>query len=98
MSRSKDVSKKRDFWKKHSYGKEELPERKGAFRTSSGIEFGALYTPLDADQDDYLEKLGFPGEFPFTRGVYATMYRGRPWTIRQYAGFGTARETNRQCR
>ncbi|MEE9270471.1 MAG: methylmalonyl-CoA mutase family protein [Candidatus Krumholzibacteria bacterium] len=70
------------------------PERKKSFKTSSHIEMRPLYTPLEADQDDYLEALNFPGEFPFTRGVYPTMYRGRPWTIRQYAGFGTAAQTN----
>jgi methylmalonyl-CoA mutase N-terminal domain/subunit len=69
-------------------------ERKRSFETSSHIEMRPVYTPLDADQDDYLEALNFPGEFPFTRGVYPTMYRGRPWTIRQYAGFGTAAQTN----
>jgi len=53
-----------------------------------------LYTPADVDEDRYLENLGSPGDFPYTRGVYPTMYRGRPWTIRQYAGFGTARQTN----
>jgi methylmalonyl-CoA mutase N-terminal domain/subunit len=60
-----------------------------------GIPVEPLYTPLDVE-GDYLERLGFPGEYPFTRGVYPTMYRGRPWTIRQYAGFGTAEESNRR--
>jgi methylmalonyl-CoA mutase N-terminal domain/subunit len=63
------------------------------FKTSSGIEVDPLYAPEGRD-GAYLEKLGFPGELPFTRGVYPSMYRGRPWTIRQYAGFGTARATN----
>ncbi len=62
--------------------------------TSSRIPVKPLYTPADVDEDRYLENLGFPGDFPYTRGVYPTMYRGRPWTIRQYAGFGTARQTN----
>ncbi len=60
-----------------------------------GIPVAPLYTPLDVE-GGYLERLGFPGEYPFTRGVYPTMYRGRPWTIRQYAGFGTAEESNRR--
>jgi methylmalonyl-CoA mutase N-terminal domain/subunit len=60
-----------------------------------GIPVEPLYTPLDVE-GGYLERLGFPGEYPFTRGVYPTMYRGRPWTIRQYAGFGTAEESNRR--
>ena len=64
-------------------------------RTESGIEIKPLYRPEDlGDGFDYVEKLGDPGEYPYTRGVYPTMYRGRPWTMRQYAGFGTAQETN----
>jgi methylmalonyl-CoA mutase N-terminal domain/subunit len=69
------------------------PERKPRFETSSGIE----RPPLSAPQDDaYPEALGFPGEFPFTRGVQSTMYRGRFWTMRQYAGFGSARDANQR--
>ncbi len=59
---------------------------------------GRFYTPEDVKQLDYERELGFPGEYPFTRGVYPTMYRGRLWTMRQYAGFGTAEETNRRFR
>src|SRR3990172_7006576 len=62
-----------------------------------GIPVEPLYTPRDVE-GDYLERLGFPGEYPFTGGVYPTMYRGRPWTIRQYAGFGAAEESNRRYR
>jgi len=62
-----------------------------------GIPVEPLYTPANAP-GDYLERIGFPGEFPFTRGVYPTMYRGRHWTMRQYAGFGTAEESNRRYR
>jgi methylmalonyl-CoA mutase, N-terminal domain len=62
-------------------------------RTESGIEVKPVYRPEDV-QGSYDEKLGDPGEYPYTRGVYPSMYRGRPWTMRQYAGFGTARETN----
>ncbi len=69
--------------------------RKAKFRTDSGIEVKRLYGPEDSD---YLEKLGFPGEYPYTRGVYPTMYRGRLWTMRQYAGFGSAEESNRRYR
>jgi len=72
---------------------ERLPE-KGEFVTSSGVPVNRIYTPLDVVDVDYLEKLGFPGEYPFTRGVYTTMYRARLWTMRQYAGFGTAEQTN----
>jgi methylmalonyl-CoA mutase, N-terminal domain len=67
------------------------------FRTASGLEVEAVYRPAAADAS-YDEALGSPGEFPFTRGVYPTMYRGRHWTMRQYAGFGTAEETNRRYR
>src|SRR5215218_5458645 len=64
-------------------------------RTESGIEVKPVYRPEDLGEDfDYSEKLGDPGDYPYTRGVYPSMYRGRPWTMRQYAGFGTARETN----
>ena len=72
-----------------------FPERKEPFETSSGIPLERVYTPDDAaNGDTYLEKLGFPGEYPFTRGVQPTMYRGRFWTMRQYAGFSTAKESN----
>ncbi len=70
-----------------------FPERKEAFETTSGIPVDRLYVPAQNDPD-YAEKLGFPGEYPFTRGVQSTMYRGRYWTMRQYAGFGTAAESN----
>ncbi|WP_456368726.1 acyl-CoA mutase large subunit family protein [Thermococcus sp.] len=76
---------------------EKRPERKEKFRTDDGFEMKRLYTPADLGEDwDYLEKLGFPGEYPFTRGVYATMYRGRFWTMRQYAGYATAEESNKR--
>jgi len=74
------------------------PERKQAFTTDSGIPVKALYTPLDNPESDYQRQIGFPGEFPYTRGVYPSMYRGQLWTMRQYAGFGAAEETNRRFR
>ncbi len=71
------------------------PERSDAFITTSGESVERLYTPLDGVADEeYLDKLGFPGEYPFTRGVHPTMHRGRLWTMRMFAGFGTAEETN----
>ncbi len=73
------------------------PERKEQFETSSGIPVERLYVPEVID-DAYMEKLGFPGEYPYTRGVQPTMYRGRLWTMRQYAGFGSAEETNKRFR
>ncbi|MGY5875168.1 MAG: methylmalonyl-CoA mutase family protein, partial [Candidatus Thorarchaeota archaeon] len=75
-----------------------FPEREEQFETLSGIPVKRLYTPLDTDSSKYDEKLGFPGEYPFTRGVQPTMFRGRYWTMRQYSGFGTARETNERFR
>ncbi len=70
-----------------------FPEQKERFTTNSGMTAERLYTPANVTLD-YLTDLGFPGEYPFTRGVQPTMYRGRFWTMRQYAGFGTAEESN----
>ncbi|PMP75862.1 MAG: methylmalonyl-CoA mutase [Aciduliprofundum sp.] len=74
-----------------------LPER-GKFSTLSGIEIKTLYTPIDIGEFNYFEKLGFPGEYPFTRGIHPTMYRSRLWTFRQFSGFGDAIETNRRLK
>jgi methylmalonyl-CoA mutase N-terminal domain/subunit len=71
-------------------------EREPSFKTTSHIELNRLYTPVDTADLDYCDNLGFPGEFPFTRGVQPTMYRGRLWTMRQYAGFATPEETNKR--
>ena len=71
-----------------------FPERKARFETTAGLEVKRLFGPGDVDGDAYLERVGLPGEYPFTRGVQPTMYRGRFWTMRQYAGFGTAEQTN----
>jgi methylmalonyl-CoA mutase N-terminal domain/subunit len=73
-------------------------ERQEKFETSSGVEIDTVYTPEDLSDFNYVQDLGYPGEYPFTRGVQANMYRGRIWTIRQYAGFGTAEETNQRYR
>jgi methylmalonyl-CoA mutase N-terminal domain/subunit len=85
----------KDRWKREA-GK--AGERKPAFATSSGIPVDLLYTPDDIASLDYPNDLGSPGEFPFTRGVQPTMYRSRLWTMRQYAGFGTAEESNARYR
>ncbi|MGE5188839.1 MAG: methylmalonyl-CoA mutase [Gemmatimonadota bacterium] len=74
------------------------PERRKRFESASGAEIDRLYAPEHLAEFDYLRDGGFPGEFPFTRGVQPTMYRGRFWTMRQYAGFGDARESNRRYR
>jgi methylmalonyl-CoA mutase N-terminal domain/subunit len=71
-----------------------FPERQPNFATSSAPA-KRLYTPLDIADLDYVRDLGFPGSYPFTRGVQPTMYRGRLWTMRQYAGFGTASSSRR---
>src|SRR6266705_5470237 len=85
-----------DAWKSELY--DATPEREGElFSTISGIENEPLYTP-DNVKLDYEHDLGYPGVFPFTRGVYPSMYRGRLWTMRQFAGFGTAEETNERFR
>jgi methylmalonyl-CoA mutase N-terminal domain/subunit len=82
-----------DRWREERY--DALPERQGElFSTMSGIENEPLYTEDNVEP----EELGFPGEYPFTRGVYPSMYRGRLWTMRQFAGFGTAAETNERFR
>jgi methylmalonyl-CoA mutase N-terminal domain/subunit len=73
-------------------------ERQETFETSSGIEIDTVYTPEDLPDFDYIRDLGYPGEYPFARGVQPNMYRGRMWTIRQYSGFGTAEETNQRYR
>ncbi len=73
-------------------------ERCADFRTSSGIPVKRIFSPLDNAETDYLRDLSLPGEYPFTRGIQANMYRGKLWTMRQYAGFGTAEDTNRRYR
>ena len=86
-----------DAWNtKVEKANEKHPERKKQFVTGSNAPINRVYTPLDQKDFDYAKRLGFPGEFPFTRGVQPTMYRGRLWTMRQYAGFGTAEESNKR--
>ncbi len=87
-------------WEKNSYQKslKDNPERQKHFTTSSFKEVNALYSPMDVSLGDYLAKLNFPGRYPYTRGIQPTMYRGRLWTMRQYAGFGTAKESNERYR
>src|SRR5512132_46681 len=85
-------------WKRETYDEftRKGPERAVPFASLSGIPIEALYTPESLPDWSYAEKLGHPGEYPFTRGVYPTMYRGRLWTMRQFAGFGTPEDTNRR--
>jgi methylmalonyl-CoA mutase, N-terminal domain len=88
------MPRKKKEWEKQIKAK----ERQNDFSTPSGIVLERLYTPEDIENLDYGRDLGYPGEYPFTRGVQSTMYRGRFWTMRQYAGFGTAEETNERFR
>ncbi len=74
----------------------QLPERKEQFVTASSEEVEPLYLPTHIEEIDYMNDLGMPGEYPFTRGVYSNMYRGRLWTMRMFAGFGTAEDTNQR--
>ena len=89
-----------DGWQNTTLKKqlEHAPESRDSFTTESGIPVKRLYTPLDVEGLDYVSELGFPGDFPYTRGVYPTMYRGRHWTMRIYAGFGSAEDTNHRFR
>jgi methylmalonyl-CoA mutase N-terminal domain/subunit len=92
------VSKERERWEEEVLrpSLERSPERSETFKTASGITVERLYTPEHIHGLDYDGDLGYPGEYPFTRGVQPTMYRGRHWTMRQYAGYGTAEESNRR--
>lgn len=92
-----EIRQRKENWEKGIVPKslEKLPERR-EFLTSSGIPVSRVHTPLDIANLSYLRDLGFPGEYPFTRGIYPTMYRARFWTMRQYAGFGTAEQTNQR--
>src|SRR5919201_5834594 len=83
-------------WREQTYSKR--AERDALFETISGHEVQPLYTEDDLADWDAERDLGFPGEHPYTRGVYPSMYRGRLWTMRQFAGFGTAEQTNERFR
>ena len=100
MSGSRDsLDLRRDFeaWSKGVEDKlPKNPERQKEFINTSKIPIKRLYTPLDSKEEIYLSEIGFPGSYPFTRGVQPTMYRGRHWTMRQYAGFASAEESNRR--
>src|SRR4030065_2528584 len=76
----------------------DMPERQASFITTSSEPVERLYTPLDLPDLDYLQDLGFPGEYPYTRGVHPTLHRGKLGTMRMFAGFGTAEETNARLR
>jgi methylmalonyl-CoA mutase N-terminal domain/subunit len=94
------IRKQQESWESGVLKKtlDRSPERQPQFTTESGIPVKRVYTPLDLGDRDYTDDLGFPGEYPYTRGVYPTMHRGRLWTMRNYAGFGTAEDTNKRYR
>ncbi|WP_018086754.1 acyl-CoA mutase large subunit family protein [Desulfurispora thermophila] len=88
------ASQKKQWEEKLAAQLQKRPERQAEFVTDSGIKLNTVYTPDDIAEFDYYRELGLPGSYPFTRGVQPNMYRGRLWTMRQYAGFGSAEETN----
>ncbi|MBC7262944.1 MAG: methylmalonyl-CoA mutase family protein [Chloroflexi bacterium] len=92
----KEIKRERERWEQTTLKTtlDKNPERQETFITTSGAPVERLYTPADIPNFDYERDLGFPGEYPFTRGIHPTMYRGRLWTMRMFAGFGTAEETN----
>ncbi|MBM3942320.1 MAG: methylmalonyl-CoA mutase [SAR202 cluster bacterium] len=96
------MSSSKEEWRRKTLGPAvgRSPERQPAFHSDSGLELDAVYSPEDAapPELDYHRDLGYPGEFPYTRGVQPNMYRGRVWTMRQYSGYATAAETNRRYR
>ena len=91
-----DYQKSYDKWKKNILepSLEKNPERLKEFMTTSSQKVDRLYTPLDTSNTDFEADISYPGEFPYTRGIHSTMYRGRLWTMRMFAGFGSAEETN----
>ncbi|HEY5493976.1 MAG TPA: methylmalonyl-CoA mutase family protein [Candidatus Anoxymicrobiaceae bacterium] len=94
------IEREKERWERETLGPtlEGMPERKDRFETVSGREVDRLAGPWDLGGFDYARDLGFPGEYPFTRGVHSTMYRGRPWTIRQFMGFGDPDESNKRLK
>ena len=92
------IKKKENEWQKNKYKKitKNHPERKESFENLSGIGIKNIYNPWDNKDLEFFKDVGFPGEYPFLRGIHATMHRGRLWTMRQFAGFGSAEETNKR--
>ena len=100
MSDTNEIKKAQQQWEEGTVkpALERAPERRERFETTSEIPYKRAYMPEDVEHIDFLKDVGFPGEYPYTRGVQPTMYRGRLWTMRQYAGFGTAEESNERYR
>lgn len=93
-----DIKEEFNNWEENTLNKfiSKNPQRQDDFITASSHKVNALYTPLDISEENYAEDIGFPAEFPYTRGVYPNMYRGKFWTMRQYAGFGNAEQSNKR--
>lgn len=100
MTKPQSLKWEKERWKRETLDKalSRSRERKDTFVTDAGLPLERIYSPIDVEDLDYIRDLGFPGKYPYTRGVYATMYRGRLWTMRQYAGYGTAEQTNQRFR
>ena len=96
----KEIEQQKARWEKETLEPTlaAMPERKESFETVSSRPIERLAGPWDVEEMDYMRDLGFPGEYPFTRGVHSTMYRGRPWTIRQFMGFGDPDESNKRLK
>lgn len=96
----KRIEEREKIWEKNLVKKETsiIPERKDIFETPSGIPIKRTYTPADVKGFSYFEKLGFPGEYPFTRGIHSTMYRARLWTMRMFSGYGSPEDTNKRLK
>ena len=94
------MSTSKSEWEKRALDplKERFGERRESFETTSGLGVDTVYTPEDLDGADYQKRLGYPGEYPYTRGIQPNMYRGRVWTMRQYSGFASPEESNRRYR
>ncbi len=94
----KQIKKQKNDWEKNCYLEriKKHPERKKTFKNLSETEIKEIFTPEDVSNLDYTKDMGLPGEYPFLRGVHPTMYRGKLWTMRQFAGFGSAEETNKR--
>ncbi len=95
-NRFDEINRKKKEWEEERFSRNK--ERDYTFTTVSGQKVKEIYTPPDIEGLDYLEDLGFPGQYPYTRGIYPNMYRGRLWTMRQFSGFGDAYQSNRRYR
>ena len=94
MTKETEIAKEKKRWEAETLSGQSYKKNVKAMLTGVDLDVDVLYTPADIKDTDYLEDIGFPGEFPFTRGVYPSMYRGRLWTMRQYSGFDTPEESN----